>query len=230
MFYLIRSVEKMNFRTVDTLKYVNLHSKVEALESWHNRAFLGATALITMPLIDAFTIKDEEKRKDAISKSLAKVIVGCATGIFLRIAIPYLLKSKPLYHSIALKNSQILISEHSNSFKRQFFPKSLYGEQNKDKFQKLYKEYIHNLGNYAAIFVMFFTNFLVDAPCTVFLTNFFRKHFFGEKKNVYEKPEIQKSFTYVTDKINLKARIPKTSKTSAAVEGSSASLNKGVRT
>ncbi|MBQ7125692.1 hypothetical protein IJO12_01245 [bacterium] len=135
----------------------------EKLSSPHNRLILGVTALMSQPFIDLNNKKvDEQTRIVSAARTVAKIIAGTLTGFSVR------------YLSIKAIDAFSKLPEQINDttkFKRLrtlFTPTSALNGVLKDLTQ-----YKFAYGTYLSLGVMLFTNFLIDAPLTKFLTNIF---------------------------------------------------------
>ena len=122
-----------------------------------NRAIMGVTALITQPFIDYYNHKvDEETREVSRNRTIAKIVAGTTVGIAVRELCYRLVNSttKP---------------DELSKFSKKLLPKEFISEIAKNP--TYLKNYRNALSTMVALFVMTFTNFLLDAPFTVFLTN-----------------------------------------------------------
>lgn len=122
-----------------------------------NRAIMGATAIITQPIIDYKNHKvDEETREVSRNRTIAKIVVGTLVGIIVRGSC-YKLVQKMTNISGTGKHSRALIpAKYLEEFK---------------SVQKFLDNYKSALSTGTAIGAMCFTNFAIDAPLTVWLTN-----------------------------------------------------------
>lgn len=122
-----------------------------------NRLIMGATALLTQPTIDYYNHKvDEETREISRNRTIAKIVAGTAVGILVRGSSYKLIKNMTNIKS-AKKMGKILLPTK--------YLKDLISDP------KLLKNYRSALSTSLAILAMCATNFLIDAPLTVFLTN-----------------------------------------------------------
>lgn len=128
------------------------------ISSAENRLILGVTALMSQPFIDFYNRKiDEDTRRVAVCRTVAKIIAGTATGYFVRKG------------SIKLmQECSKLPGKNVARWKTLFTPKDV-KRVDTDEF----KQYQNALGTFISLGVMVFTNFLIDAPLTKFLTNTF---------------------------------------------------------
>ncbi len=125
------------------------------------RLVLGATAIVTQPVIDAKNKSvDEKTRKVSVARTVAKIIAGTLTGFFIR------------YGCIkAIKAFSQIPGKGVPKYKTIFTPKGI-----TDNTTDAFEQYRNAMGTVIALGVMLFTNFLIDAPLTKFLTNVFTKH------------------------------------------------------
>lgn len=137
-----------------TDKFNNMLSRPDV-----NRLIMGATALLSQPAIDYYNHRvDEETRVVSRNRTIAKILAGTSVGIVVR-GLCYQAISKMTDLNGTKKYSKWLVPE---------------------KWVKKFAENPTKLGNYKnalstsiALCVMLFTNFLIDAPLTVYLTNRF---------------------------------------------------------
>ena len=141
---------------LEHLKYIGKN-----FSSDKQRLALGVTALASQPFIDANNKSvDEKTRKVSVARTVAKIIAGTFTGFFIR------------YGCIkAIKNFSQIPGKGIPKYKSIFTPKGI-TDNNTDAFE----QYRNAMGTVIALGVMLFTNFLIDAPLTKFLTNTFVKH------------------------------------------------------
>lgn len=139
------------------------------ISSPENRLILGVTALLSQPFIDLHnkTI-NEETKKYAVARTIAKIVVGTTTGVIIRKGcIKFIDAFTKLPETIKatdkLKNYRQLLLPVTESIN-----------------PEMLKQHKNALGTLFALAVMVFTNFLVDAPLTAKGTNFLMKHFGGK--------------------------------------------------
>lgn len=128
----------------------------EKISSAEQRLILGASALMSQPFIDAHNKNvDEKTRKVSVARTIAKIIAGTATGFAIRKGCIKAIKamSQPRGANV-------------QKWKTFFTPKDI-TKTNTDAFT----QYRNAMGTVVALVVMMFTNFLIDAPLTKFLTN-----------------------------------------------------------
>ena len=137
------------------------------LSSAENRLILGASALLSQPFIDASNKEvDSETRRYSICRTVAKIIAGTLTGYYIR---------KGCIKGI--KALSEMPRANVKKYKTLFTPSNA-----KDNTSDPFLQYRNAMGTVVALVVMMFTNFLIDAPLTKFLTNTFIKHDEEDKK------------------------------------------------
>ncbi len=128
----------------------------EKISSAEQRLILGASALMSQPFIDAHNRNvDEKTRKVSVARTIAKIIAGTFTGYFIRKGCIKGIKAL----------SQVK-GPNVPAWKTIFTPKNI-----KDNTTDAFLQYRNAMGTVVALVVMMFTNFLIDAPLTKFLTN-----------------------------------------------------------
>lgn len=123
-----------------------------------NRGILGATALLTQPTIDYYNHRvDDETRTVSRNRTIAKIVAGTLVGMFV--------VRGPIHK---------LVEKMTNPFGKGKYSKALLPI---DYIEKLSKNETH-LKNYRATLAMVLalgamcvTNFVLDAPLTIILTN-----------------------------------------------------------
>lgn len=123
-----------------------------------NRGVLGVTALVTQPAIDYYNHKvDKETREVARNRTVAKIVAGTAVGMFV--------VRGPIY--TAVKNMTNI--KGKSKFSKCLLPKkSLTEIAGNEKFLKNYRS---ALAMALALAAMCVTNFVLDAPLTILITN-----------------------------------------------------------
>ena len=152
--------------TIKSEKLQEYIKKAGNLSTPANRLFLGATALALQPMID-WTNKDvdHKTRKVSTARTVAKIVVGTATGMAVRtLCINWMNKftfsPKDMQTKKVTKWSTALVPTHITH--EQF--------GNAERYLKKHRQ---ALGSIVALGVMVFTNFLIDAPLTRIFTNVF---------------------------------------------------------
>ena len=134
----------------------NMGKISDKLSSAEQRLILGATALMFQPFIDLNNKKvDNETRKVSVARTISKIVVGTATGYFIR---------KGCIKGIAAFSKAP--GEGVSKLRTIFTPKNI-----TDVTSREFAQYRNAFGTVAALVTMMFTNFLVDAPLTKFFTN-----------------------------------------------------------
>lgn len=149
-------------------KVINGIKKVgEKISSAEQRLILGASALMSQPFIDAHNKSvDEKTRKVSVARTVAKIIAGTFTGYYIR---------KGCIKGI--KALSEMPGANVSKYKTLFTPSNA-----KNNISDAFLQYRNAIGTVVALVVMMFTNFLIDAPLTKFLTNTFIKHGEEDKK------------------------------------------------
>ncbi|MFA7658647.1 MAG: hypothetical protein WCY19_04375 [Candidatus Gastranaerophilaceae bacterium] len=153
------------------LKFV--HWLDSNFDSAWQRLVSGITALFTQPFFDLNNKRvDEDTRKTSTARTLGKIIAGTLTGVLIREGCIQAVKkcTQP-------KN----LGEEIKNWKQCLLPKSL-----KDASNLKITRYRGAFGTYAAIIIMIATNFLIDAPLTTKLANYFNKQFHKNAKKPAE--------------------------------------------
>lgn len=134
-----------------------------------NRLIMGATALLTQPAIDYYNHRvDDETRRVSRNRTIAKILAGTSVGILVRGSC-YNIVSKMTDVASESKLGKALI------------PKKYLQEATTNP--KLLKNYKSALSMGIAILAMCVTNFVLDAPLTVYLTNKFNANKGKEAKH-----------------------------------------------
>ena len=148
---MLPNAEYSNPNSIKHIKYVG-----EKISSAEQRLILGASALMSQPFIDAHNRNvDEETRRVSVCRTIAKIIAGTATGFLIRKGC---IK--------AIKEFSQIPAKGVPRYKTIFTPKNIKDAKSDD-----YAQYRNAIGTVAALVVMMFTNFAIDAPLTRFLTN-----------------------------------------------------------
>ncbi|MCI1273940.1 MAG: hypothetical protein LKG27_05855 [Clostridiaceae bacterium] len=144
-------------KTLDNIDWIG-----KKITSPENRLILGVTALASQPFIDLNNKKvDKETRKVSVARTVAKILAGTLTGVLIRRGC---IKWVDAMSKVAKEGEKL------PKYKQFFTPTRLINEiKDADKFE----QYKNVLGTVVALGVMLFTNFLIDAPLTKYLTNLF---------------------------------------------------------
>lgn len=143
----------------------------EKINSPEQRLILGATALATQPFIDLNNKKaDKETRAVSVARTIGKIIAGTLVGVAVRAGSIAAIKR---FSGAELKTINGVTKICKKSDKDIFVPLFAKIRPNitEADFAKEYKNYTNALGTVAATVAMIFTNFLIDAPLTKFITD-----------------------------------------------------------
>lgn len=147
------------------------------------RLVSGVTALITQPFFDLNNKRvDQDTRKTSAARTIGKIIAGTVTGVTIREICIRATK----YFTQNPNTEQHLIdigkkTEAQKIINFSGLQQCLLSKAGKEADYFAIKKYRGAIGTYAAIIVMVATNFLIDAPLTNSLANYFNKQF---NKNV----------------------------------------------
>ena len=154
----------------DSIPNKTIKGGTRAVDNWENidttlsnpainRTIMGVTAIATQPVIDLQNKRvDKETREISAIRTVSKIIIGMLAGIAVRGSCHKLvesmtkLKGKKWYEKFLLPDKDRCYNMYID--------------------RVLHKNYQSALSTSMAILVMCVTNFLVDAPLTVFLTNY----------------------------------------------------------
>ena len=155
-------------KIIDTLPSHTQKESARKLDNWNkfdnwiskpaqNRAIMGMTAIVTQPVIDYNNHKvDKETRRVSRNRTIAKIVAGTCVGILVR---------GSAYKAVTSMTN----IEGKTKTAKALLPKKFLGEIAKN--EKFLKNYRSALSSSLAILAMCVTNFVLDAPLTVFLTN-----------------------------------------------------------
>jgi hypothetical protein len=120
---------------------------------------MGATALVTQPTIDYYNHKvDKETREVSRLRTISKILAGTAVGIVVRGSCYRVVEKMTNFKDTSRLGKALLPTKFLNELANDV---------------KLLKNYRNALSTTVAVIAMCITNFLIDAPLTVFLTNHF---------------------------------------------------------
>lgn len=148
------------------LKESTIFNKAGNLKTHHNRLIIGLFAFATQPWIDLFNPNvDSETKKMSWLRTMAKIIIGTATGVGVRWAcIDYIM---PKFTKVA----DALANAKNKKSATLFMPSTEKAVEMLTKSKSLLTQHRNVIGTFIAIAAMMIT----DPPLTVFLTNFFKK-------------------------------------------------------
>ena len=127
-----------------------------------NRLIMGVTAIVTQPAIDYYNHRvDEETRVVSRNRTIAKIIACTSVGVLVR---------GTCYRAV----NKMTDINGTKKFSKLLLPKKYIDSLTKI-FQKL-ANHRNTVSTILALMVMTFTNFLLDAPLTVYFTNKLNEH------------------------------------------------------
>lgn len=168
-----RQLRRVEQKILDMLPLSTSKEGIKSKENWDNtshwvghpmwnRGIMGATALLTQPTIDYYNHRvDEETRTVSRNRTIAKILAGTTVGMFL---------VRGPVHKIVTKMTNI---DGTSKWEKWLLPKK-YIEELAQK-QNALKNYRASVAMAIILGVNCITNFVLDAPLTVFLTNYFNK-------------------------------------------------------
>ena len=161
--------KRVGQKALDTLPEHTQEESAKKLAEWrktdefisdpmYNRGIMGFTALATQPAIDSYNHKvDEETREVSVLRKIGKII-GCTTVGMFCVRGPM--------REIVKKMTDL---KGNSKYSKALLPKAYLVEMSKN--EKFLKNYRSALTMGLALVVMSFTNFLLDAPVSAFITN-----------------------------------------------------------
>ena len=164
--------KRLKQKALDAVPSATFKDSTKAVEKWKkydesashpakNRLIMGITALATQPAIDYYNHKvDEETREISRIRTISKIIAGTGVGIAVRGSCFSLVKNMTDFNSSKKYSKALLPTKHLKDLVNN---------------PKLLKNYRNALSTSLAILAMCVTNFAIDAPLTVFLTNYFNE-------------------------------------------------------
>ena len=143
-----------------------------------NRGIMGATALLTQPAIDYYNHRvDDETRTVSKNRTIAKIVAGTLVGMFV--------VRGPVYKLV----EKMTDTEGTGKYSKALLPKKYLEEISRNK--TFLKNYRATLAMTLALGAMCFTNFLLDAPLTIFFTNFLNEKSGVAHKNAKGESEVK---------------------------------------
>lgn len=160
--------------------------------SAQQRAVSGVTGILLQPWFDLNNKRvDEDTRIVSTARTLGKIIAGMTTGVLIRWGLIEAAKHfcktttteqeriNKLIEKEKAKGTGKVITEKARTVFKPYEQWLLPKEYVNKSFREV-KKYRLAFGTVAAVGVMFFTNFLIDAPLTTYLTNKFTKMMTGK--------------------------------------------------
>ena len=128
------------------------------------RLAMGATAIFMQPVIDAKNKRVDDGTKEvSVAKTISKIVVGTLTGFAIRHLCIKGMK--------ACSKTANELSPNVKPFAKKiqtFLTPESFATAKKPQIE----HYRNAMGTYVSLFIMLFTNFLIDAPLTNMGTNF----------------------------------------------------------
>lgn len=151
---IVNKCPKQEFNGGRGEKVINFFDKFISVPE--NRLIIGVSALMTQPFIDLYNKKTDEKtRKISCIRTIAKTAACTFTGVTIRAGFIKL-----------AKNYSVVGDVGANKLRKFFTPSAALSDKT-----HAYRQYQNTMGTLLAVVGMLFTNFLIDAPLTKFLTN-----------------------------------------------------------
>ena len=162
--------KRLKQKVLDVLPDATIKGGTKKVENWKktdeifshpaaNRFIMGATALVTQPTIDYYNHKvDKETREVSRLRTVSKILAGTAVGIIVRGSCYRVVEKMTNFKDVKSVSKALLPTKFLNELAND---------------AKLLKNYRNALSTTIAVIAMCVTNFLIDAPLTVFLTNHF---------------------------------------------------------
>ncbi len=144
----------------DIEKYKKINTSIS--HPAKNRLIMGTTAIVTQPTIDFFNRDvSEDTRKVSRNRTIAKIIIGTLVGMAVRGSCYDIVKRTTVLNGNKKFSKAMLPPKYIKNFE--------------EESQQL-DNYRNALSTFLAMVAMSFTNFLVDAPLTLLLTNYFNRN------------------------------------------------------
>ena len=151
---------KVEIRSPKIYRFLDFVNKKTSSDT--QRLIMGVTVIATQPLIDLRNKKiDEETRWTSVMRTIAKIIAGTTVGMFL--------VRGPVYKMVEK------MTDINGSWKwaRKLLPKTYIKELTENP--NALRNYRSSIAMAISLGLMCITNFAIDAPLTMALTNFFNK-------------------------------------------------------
>lgn len=151
-------------------KRVEKYNKIDSMITRPdvNRLIMGVTAIATQPAIDYYNHRvDDETRTVARNRTVAKIIACTSVGVLVR----------GTCYNLINKMTEV---NGNTKFSKSLLPKDFINSLRGNT--KRLTKYKNALSTIIALGVMLFTNFLLDAPLTVYFTNKFNEKSARKKK------------------------------------------------
>lgn len=180
----------------DCEKFDVLLDKAMNLKPHTQRLAIGLSGLLLIPLIDMVTLSKlpEDEKYASVAKSIAKVIIGTATGVIVRkYALDLIKKYTEFKTPLFIEELKGYIATPKEGNKSKLLPESFFKlkEYCEDELIEIANNHAASLSTWFALVIMLVTNFIIDAPLTVILTNLLGDKCFDIQAR---KAEAQKNF------------------------------------
>lgn len=174
---IVNRMKKREFNGGSGEKIINFFDKRISVPE--NRLIIGVTALASQPFIDLYNKDvDEKTRVVSCARTIAKTVSGIITGVSIRAGFIKLAQNYSVVGDKGVKKA-----------KKFFTPTNALSDKT-----HAYRQYQNTVGTLLAVVGMLFTNFLIDAPLTKFLTNKLMDRFENTgKQNYSKKSEVNKN-------------------------------------
>lgn len=181
--------DKVVQKIIDAVPEHTSNESAKKLDRWNkidnwvskpaqNRAIMGVTALMTQPFIDYNNKKvDKETRKMAFFNRLAVILAGTSVGIFI---------VRGPIHTLTEKMTNL---KGKYKLSKTFLPKKYLSEIEQN--ESFLKNHRVALSTFLAVSACTITNFLLDAPLTIYFTNLFQDKFCKKKNKKNTEVEVK---------------------------------------
>ena len=168
-----KQIRRVEQKILDMLPNSTSKESKESVNKWDkashwigdpmwNRGIMGATALATQPAIDYYNHRvDEETRTVSRNRTISKIVAGTLVGMFV--------VRGPIYKMVEKMTDVNGSAKYSKSLLPKIYLERLAQNPN------ALKNYRSSIAMALALGAMCFTNFLLDAPLTIFFTNMLNK-------------------------------------------------------
>lgn len=142
------------------------------INSPEQRLIQGVTALALQPAIDYMNHKaDDDTRAVSVARTIGKIIAGTIVGVAVRYGAIYAAKNFSKYAYESVKGG--FVGKVGPARKKDVFMPTLdLAARNitPKEFKSMHENFVKTMGTLVATFAMVFTNFLIDAPLTKWIT------------------------------------------------------------
>ena len=161
-------IKHLKQKALDALPNATFNDSEASRKAWNkfsdivsrpmeNRILMGTTAILTQPTIDYCNKNvDKDTREVSRNRTIAKIIAGTTSGILVRGSCQYIIENLTKTTAKSRLRRMLLPTQHLESL---------------IKTPEFLKHYKNTISTLLAILAMCITNFIIDAPLTLFLTN-----------------------------------------------------------